>query len=280
MATLNPGEEFVISRQLNDPSDVSTYYVQAVIRNAKTDAIIATVNLDNKGSQRFTKTWQVVYDQTGLGLYITITTIVYTDSGYTTKSTVYGIEQYEHLIQDRLNPFLRNGVSGADIDYKKIRKIIVEELQKIPSVEVKEPDLIPISEGLQALLTEIRAIKIPEPLKPEKVDLQPVIKQLKALQNQIEVFPTTDLSPVLDSLNSLQETIDNLPQPKEDISPALSQVSQQLEKIAEQIIKRLEKIPIDEKKLKQEKEQQSRELLKEYLNEHQNDPRKVTNLNP
>src|SRR3712207_5094711 len=119
--TLNPLEEFVIARQLNDPADTNTYYVQAVIRNAKTDAVIATVNLDNKGSQRFTKTWQVVQDPTGLGLYVTITTTVYTDSSYSTKSTTYGVEQHEHLIQDRINPWLRTG-GGADVDYKRVRK--------------------------------------------------------------------------------------------------------------------------------------------------------------
>lgn len=204
--TLNPQEEYVISRQLNDPSDVGTNYVQAVIRNAKTDAIIATVNLNDKGSQRFTKTWQVVSDPTGLGLYITITTTVYTDSGYTVKSTVYGIEQHELLVQDRINPYLRGG--GADVDYKRIKKMIDEAVSSIPKpTEPKEPDLIPISEGLQAVITEIRNVDIP---KPEKTDLGPVLKQLEALQTTIKAIhiPETDLKPVMNKLDNCMTMIE------------------------------------------------------------------------
>jgi hypothetical protein len=223
--TLNPGEEFVISRQLNDPADSGTYYMQAVIRNAKTDAIIQTVNLDNKGNQRFTKTWKVAYDPTGLGLYITITTTVYTDSGYATPSTDYGIEQHEHLIQDRVNPYMLPQAS-PDIDYKKIRKIVQEELGTLPKpADQKEPDLLPISEGLQAVISEVRAIKIPQ---PEKTDLQPVLRQiesvLKAVKDKRD-FEDTDLSPVLAAIEDATESY----------QPLLAENTQKLEQMLERV---------------------------------------------
>lgn len=193
---LNPQETFIVARQLNDPADSNTYYVQAVIRNAKTDAIIATLNLDSKGSQRFTREWQVVSDPTGLGLYITVTTTVYTDSGYTTKSTAYAVEQYELLIQDRINPFIRGGGGGADVDYKRIRKIIQEEIGIPP--EQKEPDLVPISEGLQAVITEIRSLP-----RPKDTDLSQILEQLARLEAAVKAIPasrTVDLTPVTDIL--------------------------------------------------------------------------------
>jgi hypothetical protein len=267
MATLNPLEEFVIARQLNDPADVTTYYVQAEIRNAKTDAIIQTVNLNDKGGQRFTKTWQVVQDPTGLGLYITITTTVYTDSGYTIKSSVYGVEQIEHLVQDRLNPFQIGG--GVDVDYKKIRELVKQEIAKINIPEPKEPDLIPISEGLQAVISEIRAIHIP---KPEKTDLQPVLKQVESVLRAIKDkpdFEPTDLTPIASMIEknqpSLKENTQKLEQMLERVREFFIQdiegINQSINELKEQFAQIDYILPIPK-----EREAPKPDIYKEYLN--------------
>ncbi len=52
---LNPHEQFTIVRQIEDHTDSSTYYVRAVVRNAKPDALLATVNLTDQGSRRFSE---------------------------------------------------------------------------------------------------------------------------------------------------------------------------------------------------------------------------------
>src|SRR5438552_2121522 len=125
MLQLNPLEDFTIARGLEDHTDSTTYYVRAVVRNAKTDDAIATVTLDDKGDgHRFTKKWQVPADQTGLGFYILVMTSVYTDSGYTTKSPNYGDKYETYLVQSRMNPV----IDVPQIDYKGIRKMIQEEL--------------------------------------------------------------------------------------------------------------------------------------------------------
>src|SRR3990167_2297855 len=104
MLQLNPREYFPIVRQLNDPLDVGTYYVQAIIRNARTGATLDTLSLTDEGGQRFSyTTWQTPADTSGLGLFITITLTVYTDSGYTEKAGNYGIEQQTYLIQERVD---------------------------------------------------------------------------------------------------------------------------------------------------------------------------------
>jgi hypothetical protein len=266
--TLNPGEEFVIARQLNDPADVSTNYVRAYIRNAKTDALITTLDLVDKGSQRFTKTWQVVSDPTGLGLYITVTTKVFTDSGYSVPSTTYGIEQHEHLIQDRINPFL--SPVGPDIDYKRIRKIVAEEVSNQIIPEPKEPDLIPISEGLQALLTEIRGIDIP---KAKEVDLTPVMVKLEVLQqsvNDIEI-PEADFSETNSLITSKNDVLDDLANAQEEITSGLSgfkDVQTGMDKIMNEVKTIKEKITngpvvvIGQNETKEPK----KSVLDEYLN--------------
>ena len=130
MIQLRPSEQFTIVRQLDDPFDTTTYYVRAVVRNLSDDSVLETINLTDNGSQRFSKAWSVVSDNTGDGRWISITTTVYTNSGYTTKSESYREQAETYLVQERWNPFKHRNLfgGGADVDYKRIRKIITEEL--------------------------------------------------------------------------------------------------------------------------------------------------------
>src|ERR1700674_2240241 len=103
MLQLEPLEQFPIVRGL-ETTDGNTNYVQAVIRNAVTDAVIGTVNLLDKGDhQRYAANWPVTQDGSGLGLYIIITTSVYTDSGYSVKSSNFGDKFETYIVQRRPN---------------------------------------------------------------------------------------------------------------------------------------------------------------------------------
>ena len=144
---LQPLKNFAIVRQLPDPSDSTTYYVQAVIRNAETDALISTVNLTDKGQRRHIGIWRASADVSGQGTLVSIRTTVYTDSGYTTKSTIYAEEMETYLIMERFNPNevirqLGASISGADINYKKIREIVKE---------IVGEKLAPIKEAIDAI---------------------------------------------------------------------------------------------------------------------------------
>lgn len=215
MAQINPTEKFTVVRQLDDPYDAGVYYVKAVIRDAVTDALLATLELEDKGNQRFTDIWEAVSDISGLGRWISIETTVYTDAGYTTKSERYGIDTREHLVQQRYNHANSGGAGagGPDIDYKKISKIIQEALTlKFAEIEEMEEELeaelknviTAISTGNEALFKrmvekmvehkgvdyddkqiknllatiseQIIAIDIP---KPEPVDFTPLLARLR-----------------------------------------------------------------------------------------------------
>ena len=123
MLQLIPGKSFSIIRQLDNVNDTNVYYVQAVVRNAATDAVLATVNLTSKGNQRFSSPYQVPADTSGTGMYISITSSVYTDSGYTQLSQTYATEDAEYLI---LQPAISTYGNGGTtiVDYDKIRKFI------------------------------------------------------------------------------------------------------------------------------------------------------------
>src|SRR3990167_11298322 len=114
MPPLEPGEYTGISRQLADPNDSTTYYVRAIIRNARTDATIDTVDLDSKGLGRYQAEWHVTSTVPAGGFFISITTYVYTDSGYTTLSTDYSAESNTYLIEPRAKHF--GGGGGASVN--------------------------------------------------------------------------------------------------------------------------------------------------------------------
>jgi hypothetical protein len=232
---LHPREQFTITRQLNDPAIVTTFYVRAVIRNAKTDTVIDTVNLTDKTGQRFTKQWLVPADPSGQGFWISIVTSVYTNSGYTTKSTDYGDESCSYLVQERyvFNP---NYPIGPDIDYKRIKKMINDAVSKIeiPVYEEKEARVIEVVKEVAVspevnvdmgpILTAIKNIKLPketvrvvEMVKEINLDLDPVLKSIKDIK--IPEQQKIDLSSITNTLDIIQKLVTPaaVEVPREDI---------------------------------------------------------------
>lgn len=202
MISLQPQKNFTIVRQVADSTDATVYYVQAVVRNAYTDAIITTLNLEDKGSQRFKKDWQVPADPSGEGFYISIITDVYSDSGYTTKNPLFETEEDTYLVYDRI---VKGQGGGGGLDAFTVRKIVREEIEKIEKAEI--PEVVDLSPVLKA----IKDIKIPT---QEKVDLSPVLKAIKD-----KPVTVVDLSPILEKLNEPEEKVEAV-----DLSPVIEKI--------------------------------------------------------
>lgn len=203
---LHPREYFTIVRQLDDPNDSGTYFVQAKIYNARTDTLLDTVNLTDRTGQRFSEPWQTPADPSGLGFYISISTRVYVDASYATLSDAYRQEIQTYLIDDRFRGMLGGG--GSDVDYKKVRTIFKEVLAdfNFPTV-----DLDPVLEAIKALGVG----KILEWTKSQGEKMQSALKRLGGIREAVDAIeipempeiPVTDLSPVL-------LAIDNIPEPE------------------------------------------------------------------
>jgi len=181
---LEPQSDFVIVRQLKDPQDTGTYYVRAYIRKSLDDTLLATVDLTNAGSQRFKYTYHLPADPSGEGMYIDITTRVFTDSGYTTESDYYQKENFQYLIKKMYNPVYGGG-GGGSIDYKKVREIVKEEIDRLPKIEIppqKEVDLKPILEAIDGI--EVSPI-----IKTEKVELGGIIRLIEGVRMKVEGLP-------------------------------------------------------------------------------------------
>lgn len=222
MLTLNPAETFPIVRVLGNHTDTATYFVRAVIQDATTDVVLDTINLTDLGNRRFRKAWKVVYDNAySSGRYITITTTVYTDSGYTTKSENYSEEVETYLVQQRWNIATMASLGGGAspvIDYKEVRKIIIEELAKIkfPKMEMPKPvDVSPIMEEIKTLNDKVDKIEIPVLEKLDTIDLHPLEKGLEKIAKEINMFPRfekTDqafIVKVAGNINKIAEDLKN-----------------------------------------------------------------------
>jgi|GEM_PF-1854331 len=206
---LQPQASFTVVRQIENHLDTDTNYVQAVIRNAYTDAVIDTLQLTNKGSQRFSKNWQVPADPSGQGFYISIVTSVYTDSGYTTKNANYGDQESTYLVQERV----LLGGGGGGVDGYTVRRIVAEELDKRPvSLEPvtgaigalqREINRLPKEGQFDGLVGALQAVMGAIKRIPTEPDYAPVQKELKALRAAIkdkEVTPATDLTPLQEEI--------------------------------------------------------------------------------
>lgn len=200
---LQPQGYFTIVRQIANHLDTDTNYVRAVIRNAFTDATIDTLNLTDKGSQRFKKDWLVPADPSGQGFYISIITSVYSDSGYTTKNSSYGDEENTYLVQERV----LNRHAGGGVDAYTVRQIVRQELDKLP-----KPDIIEFPQQKDPIdRTDeiIRAIEANKP-KIKETDLKPIISKLDAIAQAVqekEITPVTDLTPVQSDVQAIKGAV-------------------------------------------------------------------------
>jgi hypothetical protein len=213
---LRPQQEFTVVRQIANHLDTDTNYVRAVIRNAYTDDILATLNLTDKGGQRFTGNWRVAPDPSGQGFYVSIGTSVYTDSGYTTKNSNYGDEENTHLVSNNFGAAATGGGGGiargaGTLDAYTIRRIVKEELEKAKPEPVDIPAMPTMR--FDEVLEAIQAVKSGlSRLPTETADTGPILAALKSLEAAVEakpVTPATDLSPVLSALKTLTPELQN-----------------------------------------------------------------------
>jgi hypothetical protein len=213
MLQLNPRETFTIVRQIEDHTDTNTYYVRAVVRNAKTDELLANVDLDSKGNQRYSKDYIVPADVSGQGFWLSITTSVYTDSGHTTKSENYGDKLDSYLVQERyqFNPNYPIPV-GPDIDYKRIEKIVDKIVTAKVKKETPEPKIITVEKIVE------KVVKVPEIKEVTKE----VVKEVK-----VPVEPNIDWDKFSRMFASINASINALNRPQ--IMPEAPEAPEELE---------------------------------------------------
>jgi hypothetical protein len=233
---LNPREIYTIARGLEDHTISTVFYVRAVIRNARTQEIIDTVNLENQGdNHRYSEDWQVPPDISGHGFWILIAISVYTDALYTTKSSQYADKYEEHLVQQRPDTNLGMGGGGVDVDYKKIQKMIDSAIAKVPKPEkvtIPKVDLEPVLSSLEKISDLVSSIRIPEPIP---VDFSAVLKRIDLAIEAANDKNMTEAQ--IAPLHDLHQRFSDLLE-----SNSSDSVRQQLEEVVRKTVDALQKI--------------------------------------
>ena len=200
---------------LDDHTDGTTYFVRAVVRNARTSQLIATINLvKQSGVQEYKQDYQIPADTSGQGMYITIVTSVYTDSGYTTKSEDYGDEGETYLVDVRRRSW--GGGGGSDVDYKKIRKIFEEVVAGIGGSDYDDAEVLKrIDKVRKDVLEKIEDIDIPAGVDPTPAILKAVGEATKGITAKIADIKIKDpekpdFTPLFKSMDNLMDVLESI----------------------------------------------------------------------
>lgn len=135
---LIPGTSHVISWQKQNLLDTATYYVQAVVRDTRADQVLATLNLNDQGNGRFTRSWTVPQDPSGQGREISIEKTIYTDANYSEVSATYGRWTEQFIIYNLRAPQHAAPVTVPEIDYERIQAMIDASVAKVPQTDLSE----------------------------------------------------------------------------------------------------------------------------------------------
>jgi len=142
MQIIAPVKQFLVDYKINNPSDTNTYFVRSVIKNSISGEVLATLNLTDNGNQYFSYLWTTPNDASGNGLQISVFTTVYTDSGYTTESTIYGTTLDGYIIRQLAGQYLFGGGYNSGASKEEIKKILAEAINDIkssqPSINLSE----------------------------------------------------------------------------------------------------------------------------------------------
>ena len=208
MHQIRPGETFRIVRQLDDPQDTNTYYIRAVIKNSSSGSTLKTVDLTDAGSnsQRFTGSWIADQDPSGQGLYVDITTTVYTDSGCTTKSEKYAIENMQAVVDLRYGVATR--VFGGNVSNGMTKESMRKLLEEFEGKK-KGVDLTPVLNLLQSILGEVREGAKGRDVQSLRKDLTQSFVSVRAAFDEMRASLTgiaktnKDLLPLVDAVESI-----------------------------------------------------------------------------
>lgn len=242
MIQLQPKQIFTVVRQIADPTDTTTYYVKAIIRKSVDGSILDTIELTDQGDQRFTGNWQVVEDSSGEGYLVDVTTIVYTDSGYTSVSPNYTKDNNTYLVQVRWSAvFGGGGGGGLDLTPNQLRKIISDEVNKIKIPKQEKVDLSNISKELTRVLDSVKNIKIPE---QKKVDFNELVEKIDYVNKEIKKEISSIPKP--EKIN-LEKTISVNRDDNERLSMELKKTVEEIERTFSGGIKRIEDFIVETK---------------------------------
>lgn len=148
---------------------------------------------------------------------------------YKSANTAEFVQICQVMAFDPYTHYGQLGSGGADIDYKKIRSIVQEAVDKLP--KAKEPEVVnmafhiqPVLNAIAGLRNDLQSIELPENdysgIEHRLDLLEGEIKRVGQAVDAIEI-PETDLTPVTDAVANLKEQFEPTLKAAEDQLSAL-----------------------------------------------------------
>jgi len=236
-----PLKQFLIDYKINNPSDSATYYVRAVIKNSVTGVTLATLNLTDNGNKYYSYLWQTPGDPSGTGTQIAVFLTVYTDSGYTTESTIYGTTLTNYVVRDLQTSRTGGGgfttqlfggaARGGNIDYDQIERIIRRVVKEIDIPKPEPVNLASIERAVREAAKEVISNASDQSVFTDEQDearekrmLESLSKGMTAIADKVSAIGeamTTGKEMDQDRVNQIGDLIDELKESFESASKGL-----------------------------------------------------------
>lgn len=136
MQQINPITNYSIVRQLDNVNDPVTYYVRAVIKYSSNGVVYKTVELTDKGNQRFVGEYTSPA-ASQMGTQIDITTYVYEDSNYSVLSQVYSTTNTQFLVLTQFSPSFGTGGGSGGVSIAEIEALL-EKRKPLPPITLED----------------------------------------------------------------------------------------------------------------------------------------------
>lgn len=217
---VNPNETIHLAYNIADPTDTTTYFPKAVMRDSATSATLGSVNLaqDANNHRRYTGNIQAP-SMTGNGRYIDIILTVYTDSGHTTVSPVYEEILWNYIVAYRWNQALGGAGSGdpfAGSDFRSsifvgfealIKKHLKQKTMKVTHAKTKivTPDIDPMKQELISAVT--KSIRNLDLEKDQEVSTDQIDAITSAVVAAVNDLSNPDIAEVKRILAELSEKV-------------------------------------------------------------------------
>lgn len=253
------------------PTDVGPYYVQAVLRDTASGTIIQTINLVQNATYlyRYTGTFKPVPDVSGLGRYVDITVIPYTDTGHTTPSQNYAALQLNYVVLQPWIPTLGAG-GGGSIDYDKLRLTIAEVIEE---TRPKEKEMVEISgveyERIGGDTRSALSEMLGEFTRVHGTGVGEIKALLGSLREGVDTAGVTSSQTILERIGSIEESLERMNQNGSESSRSLleemrgsvKEAKDEIVKSHGEHVKRIDKRMVDVTK-------ESAEGIKKHLSEN------------
>ena len=240
-----PLKAYLVSHKLNNPSDTNQHWVRVVIKNAISGVVLDTLDLTDNGSNYFSKLWQTPVDSTGTGLQLQLIKTVY-DDAYSTESLVYGTTVEDIMVKDIAGVRTlfggTGGGRGADVDYKKIEKMIRDAIAEIPQVEIPEQKEVELGGLEESIKSHIDESDKSEELAELKATVQGVSKAIEKLLRDKEVVSEQKLNEVCELPEKFQMAETSDAELHDHVSSKTDEHTQSVEELKQFIISRIEEL--------------------------------------